>query len=235
MELLILVLYDAIAVGILLLSVNKASREGFARTATAFVGRIAAFFASLFIGKAGSQIIYKLFLGKRIRTFIRDAVADSATVQDIVESIESAADTLPDFVANLYGLGDVDSFVDALNGSVFDVAAALEKQLIQPALTGFIHIVLFLISFAVLSILVHNFAKAVGFVFKLPIIHSLDRFMGAILGVIQGGINLYLICLAVRFVLYFISDPPALLNEGLIMDTFLWSRIYQFNPFTFLN
>ncbi len=235
MELLILVLYDALAVGILLLAVNKSARVGFAQTVTAFLGRIAAFFAALFIGKAGSQLIYRLFLKKGLTNFLRESIADSATVSDIAQSLELAADSLPDFVANFYGIGNSETMLEALGGSLSDAVTVLEQQLVEPAVTGFLHIVLFLLSFFILSILVSNFAKAVGFAAKLPIIHTVDRFLGGILGILQGGINLYLIALAARFLLYFLGDAPAFFNEDIIADTFLWSRIYAFDPFDFFS
>ena len=235
MELLILVLYDAIAVGILLMTVSKSSRIGFAQTITSFLGRIAAFFAALFVGKGGSRLIYKLFLDNRITKFLEESISDSASVGDIVESLEIAADTLPDFVANLYGISNKKFLEESIGDSIVDVVTVLEREIVEPAVTGFIHIVLFLITFAVLCFLVHHFSKAVGMVFKLPVIKTVDRFLGAILGILQGCINLYLVALLVRFILYFIGDPPALLNEHIIMDTFLWSRIYEFNPFDFLK
>lgn len=235
MEFLCLVLYDAIAVVILLLSVSKSARIGFAETITSIIGRIAAFFAALFIGKAGSQLIYDLFLDQRIHRFLNETIADSVSAGDILNSIQEATESLPSFVVNLYGLSNSTYLEDAVNDSMVGAVRALEAQIVEPALTGFIHIVLFLLSFAVLCFLVHHFSKAVGFVFKLPVIKTVDRFLGGVLGVVQGGINLYLIALVLRFVLYFISDPPALFNEAMIMDTFLWSWIYEFNPFDFLN
>ncbi len=235
MELLILVLYDAIAVGILLMTVSKSSRIGFAQTITSFLGRIAAFFAALFVGKGGSRLIYKLFLDNRITKFLEESISDSASVSDIVESLEIAADTLPDFVANLYGISNKRFLEESIGNSIVDVVSVLEREIVEPAVTGFIHIILFLITFAVLCFLVHHFSKAVGLVFKLPVIKSVDRFLGAVLGILQGCINLYLVALLLRFILYFIGDPPAFLNENIIMDTFLWSKIYEFNPFDFLK
>lgn len=235
MEILAYVLYDAIAVVILLISISKSARIGFAQTVTAIAGRIAAFFGAMFIGKSGSQLIYDLFLGSRMESFLEESIAGSTNIGDIVSNLQEAVDALPDFVANFYGLSNHIDLEAALDTSIADVVTVLEEQLVEPAVTGFIHIVLFLISFAVLCFLVNHFAKAVGLVFKLPVIKTVDRFFGGLLGIVQGGINLYLIALVLRLILYFVSDPPALLSEAVIEETFLWSRIYHFNPFEFLN
>lgn len=234
MEFLLLICYDAIAVVILLLAVSKSARVGFAQTITEVLGRIVAFFAALFVGKAGSQLIYTLFLDNRIMRFLEETIADSATASEVLESISQAAETLPAFMANFYGLTG-SQLQSAVTDSVVGAVRALEEQVVEPAVTGFLHIVIFLITFAALCFLVHHLSKAVGLVFKLPVIKTVDRFCGGILGILQGGINLYLIALLVRFALYFISDPPAFLNEGLIMDTMIWSRVYEFNPFKFLK
>ena len=234
MEFLMLVLYDAIAVAVLLISVNSCAKVGFAQTVTGIIGRIASFFGALFIGKAGSQLIYKLFLDNKILRFLEETVADSVSADDILESLSEAADTLPAFMANFYGLTSTE-LEESIGNSVLDAVTVLEQQIVEPAVTGFLHIVIFLIAFAVFSFLAKRFSEAVGFVFKLPIIKTADRFAGGLLGVVQGGINLYLIALVLRFVLYFLSDPPALFNESLIMDTLIWSRVYEFNPFEFLK
>ncbi len=233
-EFLILVCYDAIAVAILLVSINSCAKVGFAQTITSIVGRIASFFAALFIGKASSQLIYTIFLEKRLMRFLQETVGENLSAADIMESISEAADTLPTFMANFYGLTG-SGLEDAIGDTVVGAVRALEQQIVEPAVTGFLHIVIFLVTFVVLSFLAKRFSEAVGFVFKLPIIKTVDRFAGGVLGIVQGGINLYLIALVLRFVLYFISDPPALFNESVIMDTLIWSRVYDFNPFEFLN
>ncbi len=234
MEFLMLVLYDAIAVVILLISINSCAKTGFAQTITSILGRIASFFGALFIGKVSSQLIYTIFLEKRLMRFLQEVVGDNLSSSDIMESISEAANTLPTFMANFYGLTG-SGLEDAIGDTVVGAVRALEQQIVEPAVTGFLHIVIFLICFAVLSFLAKRFSEAVGLVFKLPIIKTVDRFAGGLLGIVQGGINLYLIALVLRFVLYFISDPPILFNEGLIMDTLIWSRVYEFNPFEFLK
>ena len=166
--------------------------------------------------------------------FLQEVVGDNLSSSDIMESISEAANTLPTFMANFYGLTG-SGLEDAIGDTVVGAVRALEQQIVEPAVTGFLHIVIFLICFAVLNFLAKRFSEAVGLVFKLPIIKTVDRFAGGLLGIVQGGINLYLIALVLRFVLYFISDPPMLFNEGLIMDTLIWSRVYEFNPFEFLK
>lgn len=231
---LMLVLYDAAAVVILLIAVSKCAKVGFAETITTILGRIASFFAALFLGKALSQLIYKVFLENRIYRFLSETIGENLSFSDVMESINEAAETLPPFMANFYGLTG-NGLETAVGDTVIGAVRALEDQIVEPAVTGFLHIVIFLICFVVFNFLAKRFAEAVGVVFKLPVIKTLDRFAGGLLGVVQGGINLYLVALVLRFVLYFLSDPPALFNESMIMDTLIWSRVYEFNPFEFLK
>jgi len=235
MRLLVLICYDALALLILLLLVNRGAKRGFAETVTAVAGRIAAFFGALFLGKAGSQLIYDLFLGRKIRRFLREAIGSSSSAGEVLESISEAADALPDFIRNFYGLSDQGSLGEALESSLHDAVQALEEQLVEPAVTGFLHILIFLISFALLCLLVRYLSKAVGVLFQLPVIQTLDRFLGGVLGLAEGCIDLYLLALVLRLVLYFIPDPPLYFNEGMILDTVLWSRVYGFDPFAFLK
>lgn len=234
MNFILLICYDALAALILLLAINKSARLGFAQTIVGLLGQICSFFGALFLGKAGSRLIYQLFLGKRVLRFLEESLGDAVSANDIISSLSETADSLPTFLANFYGLSD-DALQNSIGSTVRDAVQLLEEQVVEPAVTGFLHIVIFLIAFAVFSLLARHLAKAVGLMFKLPIIKTVDRFCGALLGILQGGINLYLLALLARLVLYFVNDPPGFFNERLIMDTLIWSRIYEFNPFTFLK
>lgn len=235
MEVLIPVLYDALAVVILIVAVSRSSEKGFAATVTNIVGHVAAFFGALFVGKAGSQLIYSLFIQKKVLRFLKENLAGAIDIGDIADSLQSAADSLPGMVGNFFRLPALEQLEDQLGSSVSNAAVALEQGIIAPAITGFIHILLFLISFIAFCFLARYLSKAVGLAFSLPIIRTADRFLGGVLGLVQGGINLYLIALVARFVLYFVQDPPSFFNEAVIMDTYLWSWIYLFNPFSFLK
>lgn len=230
-----MIFYDLAAIAILIFAVNKNAKIGFAQTVTALVGKIAAFFVSMFIGKAFSKLIYEVFIGKKVTSLLSEYINDGDSVSEILAALNEVSDSLPSFMANFYGISNSQYLENKINSSVANVIEFLEEQIVQPAVTGFIHIILFVISFAILSFLVHHFSKAVGFVFKLPLIKTVDRFCGGLLGLVQGGINLYLVALAARFILYFLSEQPQFFNENLIMDTFIWSRIYLFNPFQFLK
>ncbi len=229
------VIYDIAAVILLLMAYSRGAQEGFAKTITNILGHIAAFFGALFVGKIGSALIYSMFLQERTLQFLRQNLMGSVDLSELVDNLQRASASLPLVVRNLFQVSDLTHLEGKLSSSMGNAAVVLEQELIGPAITGFIHIILFLIAFSILSFFAHQASNVVGGVCHLPVIRTADRFLGGLLGLLQGGINLYLIALAARFVLYFISKPPVFFNERIIMDTYIWRWIYQFDPFKFLQ
>ena len=235
MEELIPVLYDAAAVIILIVALTKSANRGFASTVVNIVGHIAAFLGAMLIGKGASPLIYSLFIRGHVQNFLADNVSGAVSISQAMSEVYQAAESLPPVVANFFRVSDLEQLEASLGSTVTNILVTLEQEVIGPAITGFIHIILFLVAFTVLCFLARHIANAVGLVCRLPLVRTVDRFLGGALGVCQGGINLYLIALAARLVLYFIADPPEFFNESVIMDTFIWSRVYLFNPFGFLK
>lgn len=229
------VLYDAAAVVLLLLAVSRGSAKGFARTTVDVLGHVAAFFAALIVGKSLSALIYSLFIGRPVNRFLEDALAQSIDNGDMLESLQAALDELPGFVAHFFSGANQTQLEHAVTGAVSNVVQSIEEAIVRPAITSFIYIILFFIIFAVLCFFVKRLASGVGLVFNAPILRPADRFLGGVLGLLQGGITLYLIALAAHFVLYFLQDPPRFFNERVIANTYIWSWIYNFNPFRFLQ
>ncbi len=235
MNTLIPVLYDATAVVLLLLAVSRGSAKGFARTTVDVLGHVAAFFAALIIGKGLSAFIYNMFVGGPVNRFLEDTLAQAIDNGEFLPSLEAALEGLPPFVAHFFANTDSWQLESAFNGAVSDVVQSIEQTVVQPAITSFIYIILFVVLYAVFRFLVKRFASGVGLVFKAPLLRPADRFLGGVLGLVQGGITLYIISLAAHFMLYFLQDPPRFFNERVIASTYIWDWVYHFNPFQFLG
>lgn len=235
MQIVIPLIYDLAAVILILLTVSYSAQKGFTATVVGLVGHVTAFFGSMFIAKAASQIIYTTTIKGRLITLLEDKLVNSGGISDLFSQLDKILSELPTLVSNIVGSAGFDqqALTSAVGSSVNEAVLALEKTVIAPAITGFITAVLFAVLFFVFSIVVRAITKTLSMVAKTTILRPVDRLFGGVLGVLQSGIYLYIICIGARL---FISALGGMkyLNQDLIMQTFIWSRVYVFDPFAFL-
>lgn len=97
-------------------------------------------------------------------------------------------------------------FAQALSGGVSEVTAALEQMVIGPAVRGFLSVAAVYHHLCSIGNLCALLTSAVHFVFRSPILSPIDRFLGGVMGFLQASLNLYLICVVLKLVFYFIGS-----------------------------
>jgi uncharacterized membrane protein required for colicin V production len=229
LERLIVLAYDLAAVLILLQTVAYSSRRGFATGIFRLVGQLAAFFGATYLSRTGAELIYNGFLKTEVTAFLNRSL-QGGQVAEIVSQLEAGLEQLPHLSANILSMGiDLDAISQALANSVAGVGTTLEQAVIGPAVRGFVSVVLFLLLFAVFGVLVRVLTSAIHFVFRSPILAPIDRFLGGLLGLLQGSLNLYLVCIGLKLLFYLVGGMKYC-NQGIILDTILLSKFYTFDP-----
>lgn len=235
METMLPIMYDLAAVVIVLLTVSYSSQKGFAATIVGVAGHIAAFFGASFLAKLGSQILYTTIIRGKVMEFLETRLFDAGEVGDLFSQLQEIVSELPKLAANIVSSAGLDeaALSSAIGSTVSNAVKVLEQSVIRPAVTGFLSAALFVVLFFVFSILARSLTKAIRFVFRTPLLMPIDRFFGGVIGVAQAGIYLYLICVAFHLLFSFVGSMQYL-NQNIILDTFIWSRVYTFDPFSFL-
>ena len=95
------------------------------------------------------------------------------------------------------------------------VASAVAQSLAETVL----HLLIFLLTFAVLTLLLRAVAHALGLLLKLPGLHFLNHFGGAVIGLAEGALVLFLAIWVLR-------------RFGVALDTDTVSETYLFQFFT---
>lgn len=231
MDKLVVLAYDLAAVLIILMTIAYSAQRGFATGVVRLISQLAAFFGAAYLSRWGSEIIYNQFFKTEVTAFLNRNL-QGGQLSDIVAQLQAGVEQLPRISANILGMAvDTDAISQALSGGVSEVTAALEQMVIGPAVRGFLSVALFTIIFAALGIFVRLLTSAVHFVFRSPILSPIDRFLGGVMGFLQASLNLYLICVVLKLVFYFIGSMKYC-NQGIIMDTLILSKFYAFDPLT---
>lgn len=96
------------------------------------------------------------------------------------------------------------SLSDKVAKKVQETGASLAMAVVDSVMESFVYMLLFALSFVVLMLLLHLVAKALDLAMKLPGIHFLNGLGGALMGLIQGALVVFLAiwllrCLHVSF------------------------------------
>lgn len=96
------------------------------------------------------------------------------------------------------------SLSDRAEEKVRDTGVSLSMAVVDSVMESFVYMILFVLSFAALSLLLHLVARVLDIAMKLPGVHLLNGLGGALVGLIQGVLLIFLAiwllrCLRVSF------------------------------------
>ncbi|BAK99295.1 hypothetical protein OBV_20970 [Oscillibacter valericigenes Sjm18-20] len=129
------------------------------------------------------------------------AVSSGDSTQDGAQTRLQAGELL-----KLMGWDDTltQSLSDKVAEKVQETGVSLAMAVVDSVMESFVYILLFALSFVVLMLLLHLVAKALDLAMQLPGIHFLNGLGGALMGLIQGALLVFLAiwllrCLHVSF------------------------------------
>lgn len=119
------------------------------------------------------------------------------------------------------------SLADKAEEKVQETGVSLAMAVVDSVMESFVYMLLFALSFVVLMLLLHLVAKALDLAMKLPGIHFLNGLGGALVGLIQGALLVFLAiwllrCLHVSF------------NTEIVAQTHLLSFFTSHSPLDLL-
>ncbi len=187
----------AIVIDIILILIFAAGlidgfRKGFVRMLLAFISIVLCLMAARQFSAPVAEWADKQFIHEPLSEYISETVEGSfdgvtrENISQVIEKIGFSADTLFE-IAESAG-ASVDELVEDLTESdeydraVDKIALAIETHLLMPLLELLAFAVIYLLLHAVCNILISLVCR----VFKLPVIKSVDKSLGLVLGGIKG-------------------------------------------------
>ena len=191
--------FDIVIAALLLLALWRGYRRGFILTLCGFL--------AIFVALIGASVVSNVLAEPAARSIrpivehhiqrVLDEQASEAlssagqTAEHVTLPLQEALDMLKD--TKLYrGFADAvqksvnDGMVAATANAARIIADYIAKQLAQ--------MVLFLISFLLILILWFFISHALDLAFRLPVLSTLNRWSGAVLGLLRGGLLLFIAC-----------------------------------------
>ena len=220
------IVFDLIMLVLLVTVALVYARRGFAAGLVQFIGNLASLIGALVLSHEASPVLFEKFFQNGFVTSIQNTISAEGTV-NIQTTIEKYAGFLPASIKESLTA----SAAGLLDSGAPDLAVKLVDEVIAPLLTPIIAIVLFFVAFALCKLLVSLLVAVLTNVNRIPLMGSVNRFFGFLMGLLAGTVDLYLVLCAVWAVIVITGGSIEFLNDQALAGSIAYSAFGKFNPF----
>ena len=118
-----------------------------------------------------------------------------------------------------------------LSDNAVVLADAIVQKVLAPLLTPVISVVLFFVVFALLRMLVSMLVTVLGLVNRLPVIGTVNRWLGWVTGCVASTMDIYLVLCVVWAVIVITGGNLTVLNDTVMSSSLYYKAFNLFNPF----
>ncbi len=177
----------------------SSARKGFVLSVLELISFFASSIAASRLCRPVADWFYSEILSDSVVKLIEERLpADAAELTDI-SSIAVVFESLPEYFKSLLetagiSLDQISKTLSSIDLSASSVAEELANKFAQPILTALLSGVFFILLFILFSSLLRVFIRLINKFFKLPVLKTANKLLGAILGVAKSAIFVYVIC-----------------------------------------
>lgn len=223
-------LYDAVVIGILVFFFLRGRKKGLILTLCG----LAAFFVALFGARFASEQLSPLAADALLPHFssvIEQQLGDdlNGKLDQLLAEGENGGNAIIDVLKSLGFYDEVSQAIrDAVSGqaaqTVSDVALSLARTVAE-LVAG---VLVFVAAFLIISVLWFLLSHALDLAARLPIIHGLNATLGALLGLAQGVLLLFLAAWVLRLL-------GGVIPEETVAQTTVLRFFINTNPFDLIS
>ena len=118
-----------------------------------------------------------------------------------------------------------------LSDNAVVLADAIVQKVLAPLLTPVISVVLFFVALALLRMLVSMLVTVLGLVNRLPVIGTVNRWLGWVTGCVASTMDIYLVLCVVWAVIVITGGNLTVLNDTVMSGSLYYKAFNLFNPF----
>lgn len=220
------IIYDILAIFIVINCIKKGAKNGFAKTAVQTIGYICAIIAALVISRMCAAIIYTTAIQPAVISNMESSIANAVDAESVVKGLTEAVESLPAISHILFDFsGAVESLVASVGLNFAEIAAAVEESVVRPVVEPILETVIFAFSLIILATVVSIIAKGSKIVNEVPVLGGINSFFGGVFGIANGVLEL---CIGAFILELIISASlfPEYFSEEIIEKTFFFRLIY---------
>ncbi|MBQ4100370.1 MAG: CvpA family protein [Oscillospiraceae bacterium] len=217
------IILDIILVVVLLLCVFEGYKKGFLKSLVGLIGKIASIIVSAYISLPIAQYLYNNIISHRLANIIKNALMAPNQMEAISEFLSHPTITMLSSVGiAIPSAEQLVSFGEDSAVRLFTSGAAADF------LTSFIRIVLFVVLMFAFNLIISVVIKLIVKITKLPLIGTVDKTLGVILGIAKGAIWVLIISVVI-YVLAVVVQVE-FITTSTINNTYILDVITENNP-----
>lgn len=233
-------IFDILLVVIFALIVFVDTKRGFVKAVWGFARAAASVILSLMFGSAVGLLFNKIFVLNTVTNTVYAALEPvigltngSYNISAAFEGNAGFADLLSRFGVTAESLqAKYGEFANATQDTLREMAEFIAKPIADTLSKLLGVVVIFLISMIALYIV----GKVVDLLAKLPVIKTLNSFLGAVFGAASGFIYIWIICLVLSMVIeYRVAGQTTDSLVLMVRDSHLFNFFCKFSPVDFIH
>ena len=217
-------LFDIVCTVVWLLLAVRYARKGFLASSVQLGGNVFS------LGDISKVPPAWFFLAGSFRTQIAESISAGGVVD-----LTGIADKYAGFLPESFRASIVETCERSISAVLSDNAVVLADAIVQkvlaPLLTPVISVVLFFVAFALLRMLVSMLVTVLGLVNRLPVIGTVNRWLGWVTGCVASTMDIYLVLCVVWAVIVITGGNLTVLNDTVMSSSLYYRAFNLFNPF----
>ena len=223
-------LFDILCTAVWLFLAWRYARKGFLSSAVQLVGSVVSLFGARQFAAWAAQRVFQSVLAGGFRDQIARSIASGGAI-DLSGIAQRYAGFLPEsFRASIVEACER-SVSAVLSDNAVVLADTIVQSVLQPLLTPVISLVLFFVAFALLRMLVSLLVTVLGLVNKLPVLGTVNRWLGWSVGALASFVDIYLVLCVVWALIVITGGNLPLLNDTVMSSSIYYKVFNVFNPF----
>ena len=223
-------LFDILCTVVWLVLMARYARKGFLASIVQLSGNLISLLGARQCSAACAGWVFENLLAGGFRTQIAAHLSEDGVV-----NLSGIAQQYAGFLPEAFRASIVDACERSISAVLNDNAVVLADTIVQkvlaPLLTPVISVVLFFVTFALLRMLVSMLVTVLGLVNKLPVIGTVNRGLGWLVGAGTALLDVYLVLCILWGLIVITGGSLNVLNDT-VMGTSLYYKIFNlFNPF----
>lgn len=182
---------DIILVAIFGATVYGAAKRGFVKSLLDFAAVILALVLSFQLSPLVATEVYDAYVEERIMLSIEKELSEKTNSEKTQEAVQITVSAVPNFVYDIAKSLGVDTDKIEKEITTFDfssenAAKELTEKVIEPIAIEALNVVCFVILYIILAAVLDLLAGMISKIFKLPLLGTANKLLGALLGAAKG-------------------------------------------------
>ena len=223
-------LFDILCTVVWLVLMARYARKGFLASIVQLSGNLISLLGARQLSAACAGWVFENLLAGGFRTQIAESISAGGVVD-----LTGIADKYAGFLPESFRASIVEACERSVSAVLSDNAVVLADVIVQkvlaPLLTPVISLVLFFVAFALLRMLVSLLVTVLGLVNKLPVVGTVNRWLGWLTGCIASTMDIYLVLCVVWAIIVITGGNLTVLNDTVMSSSLYYKAFNLFNPF----